>query len=148
MVSATSGHGWVTSAILAFMSSSRSPASATGHWSSGCGPSDRSAVESARPAAADVIAALNARRASEYWTLARIAWPQPIADEAKMSAGALVGATRATRKAGAQREPRPANASTASGRGCAGPLAGWMACTATQSQVGVSEESTAGLPNR
>jgi len=142
VVSAASGHGWVTSAIRAFMSSSRSPASATGHWSSGCGPPTGGA------SAADAIAALNARRASEYWTLAKIAWPQPIADEAKMSVGAPAGATRATRKAGAQREPRPANASTASGRGCTGPLAGWMACTATQSQVGVSEESTAGLANR
>ena len=112
------------------------------------GAGDRAGRRSATSAAADAIAALNARRASEYWTLARIAWPQPIADEAKMSAGAPAGATRATRKAGAQREPRPANASTASGRGCAGPLAGWMACTATQSQVGVSEASTAGLANR
>ena len=97
---------------------------------------------------AAAIAALNARRASEYCTLARIECPQPIAEEAKMSDGAPAGATRAIRNAGVQREPRPANASTASDPGRAADVAEWMACTATQSQVGVSEESTAGLRNR
>ena len=94
------------------------------------------------------MAALNARRASEYCTLARIECPQPMAEAVKTSDGAPAGATRATRNAGVQREPRPANASTASGRGRSFPADGWMACTATQSQVGVSEESTAGLRNR
>src|SRR5215470_3028221 len=104
-----SGHGWVISAILAFIASSRRPASATGHWSSGCPPTPGAAAE-----VAAATAALNARRASEYWTLARIEWPHAIALVVKTSPGVPTGCTLVTRNAGVHRDPRPANASTAS----------------------------------
>ncbi len=63
-----------------------------------------------------VIASLNARRASEYWTLARIECPQVSALVVKTSAGVPAAATRATRNPGVHRAPRPANAMTDCGR--------------------------------
>jgi hypothetical protein len=89
------------------------------------------------------MAWLKARRATEYRTLASMENPHPIALVVKTSAGGPAGSTRATRNAGMHRAPRPAKASTACGS--PDPV---TACTATQSQAGVTADRTLGLLNR
>src|SRR6202035_1255346 len=170
----TSCQGCVISAILAFISSSRTPASATGQRPAGR-PGGRPAVPAWRPSAElaagapaepggaggstgsakaagvtasahAVIASLNARLASEYCTLARTECPQVSALVVKTSPGVPAAETLATRNPGVHRAPRPANAMTDWGRPDR-PTA-CTACTAIQSHACVTDDSTPESRNR